>query len=244
MEPNFFEARSPFFDHPLLTAARTDSELDFILSELQLSAGARLLDVGCGFGRHSLALAHRGFAVTGIDPSSAMIHAARERASAAGVQIDYRQLRGEELVTDENFDAAICLFSTLGQITSAGENSSLISSVFAALKPGGHFVVEVPQRETATRELIPTEDIGGGDSNTHIVRKFNPADNTLSEIFTRQTPEGKQDFLLRYRLFSQAELATQLEEIGFIIQAVYGGYELAPLAANSAVMVFFAVKPQ
>lgn len=69
---NFFEDGSPFLAHPLLTAARTAAEVDFIAAELALAAGARLLDVGCGFGRHSIELARRGYAVTGIDPSASL----------------------------------------------------------------------------------------------------------------------------------------------------------------------------
>ena len=173
-----------------------------------------------------------------------MIEAGKARAAASGVQVDYRQQRAEAFVTDEDFDAAICLFTTLGQITPAGENSSLISRVFAALKPDGQFVVEVPQRETAVRNLIPAEKIGNGDRPTYISRQFDPADNTLSEFFSRQTPEGVQEFMLRYRLFSLAELSGRLVEAGFAIQAVYANYEPTPLTADSAVMVFFAVKPQ
>ncbi len=243
MEPNFFAARSPYFDHPLLTADRTARELDFILSELPLTADSRLLDVGCGFGRHSVALAQRGYNVTGIDPSTAMIDAAKARAAEAGVEVDFRAVGAEAFEADEVFDAAICLFSTLGQITPAGENSGLISRVFAALKPGGHLVIEVPQREPAVRQLKSTEIITGKNHATHINRQFNPADHTVTETFSRSAPAGAEIFLLRYRLFSQAELADCLTAAGFSIQAAYSGYEHAALTTDSTGMVVFADKP-
>jgi len=66
MEANFFEPGSPFLKHPLLTPERTAAEIDFILSVLPLEAGDRILDIGCGFGRHSHELARRGFDVLGI----------------------------------------------------------------------------------------------------------------------------------------------------------------------------------
>ena len=78
--PNFFSPGSPYLDHPLLTPERTAAEIDFVLAQTALPPGARLLDVGCGPGRHSLELARRGYQVMGIDPSGAMIAAAKRTA--------------------------------------------------------------------------------------------------------------------------------------------------------------------
>ncbi len=244
MEPNFFEAQSPYFDHPLLTPARTSREVEFLLSELQLDPGARMLDVGCGFGRHSIALAQRGFAVTGIDSSKAMIQDAEMRAAEAGVQVDFRQVRAEELTADQEFEAALCLFSTLGQISRCGENSGLIPRIFAALKPGGQFVLEVSQREVAVSKLKEKEIVEGADRTTTITRVFDPSDRTVTETFTITRPAGSQVFLLRYRLFSQADIAVLLAQAGFVIRAAYGDYAHSPLTTANAVMVFFATKPR
>ena len=63
METNFFEHGSPYLQHPLLTPERTAEEVDFILSILPVEPGDKFLDIGCGFGRHSLELALRGFSV-------------------------------------------------------------------------------------------------------------------------------------------------------------------------------------
>ena len=87
--PNFFDAGSPFLKHPLLTAERTAQEIDFIEEYLTVSPGACILDVGCGFGRHSIELARRDFDVTGIDPSAAMIAVAQERSRETAVSVSY-----------------------------------------------------------------------------------------------------------------------------------------------------------
>ncbi|VAW34300.1 hypothetical protein MNBD_CHLOROFLEXI01-407, partial [hydrothermal vent metagenome] len=89
MNNNFFTEGSPFLNHPLLTAVRTAQEVDFIEDQFKLPTGAHILDVGCGFGRHSIELARRGFAVTGIDPAAAMIAAAQKRAAETAVSIDF-----------------------------------------------------------------------------------------------------------------------------------------------------------
>lgn len=240
--PNFFSQGSPFLNHPLLTAERTARELDFVLSQLGLSPGARILDVGCGAGRHSIELARRGYRVVGIDPAPAMIEAARARAGAAGISPDFRQVSGESFVAEREFDATLCLFTTLGQISDGGDNSRLVERVYDALRPGGTFVVEVPQRDPTVRNLKPTERFGGKERYTLVTRRFDPDRNSVTEVFQVVSPEETQRYVLRYRLFSRDELAGLLRGAGFLLLASYGDYEGAPLGPDSSVMLLIARK--
>ena len=123
-KPNFFSTGSPFLSHPLLTSERSAAEVDFVLDHTKLTSDEIILDVGCGFGRHSIELAQRGYRSVGIDPSKAMIKAAQERAVNAGVQTKFIQVKGEDFSSAGKFDAAICLFTTLGQINSETEKIS------------------------------------------------------------------------------------------------------------------------
>ncbi|MCI0394551.1 MAG: class I SAM-dependent methyltransferase [Chloroflexi bacterium] len=234
---NFFSEGSPFLHHPLLTPERTAAEVEFAMSCLALSPGARLLDVGCGFGRHSIELARRGYQVVGIDPSAAMIASARERAAAAGVAVHFVRAGGESFTAGRPFDAAICLFTTLGQITESGENSGLVANVFAALRPGARFLVEVPQREAAVAGLKAAEQFGQGERYTAVTRHFDPAGNSVTERFAVVSPEETRHYLLRYRLYTWPELANLLEAAGFTLLAGYGGYDGRPLASESPIML-------
>lgn len=239
---NFFDDGSPFLSHPLLTAERTGLEIDFIESMMNLPAGARLLDVGCGFGRHSVELAKRGYDVVGIDPALAMIAAARKRAQETAVFPQFHQARAETFVTEESFNAAICLFTTLGQISIHGENSKLLQRVHDVLLPGGWFVVEVPQRKTAVRQLKANEQFGAGKRYTAVTRQYDPASQTVTEYFQRVAPEATQNYTLRYRLYSQLELAALMQQAGFTVQAAYGNYEGAPLTAEHSMMLMVGRK--
>ncbi|HID52530.1 MAG TPA: class I SAM-dependent methyltransferase [Anaerolineae bacterium] len=239
---NFFEAGSPFLNHPLLTAERTAVETNFIEAQLHLPAGARILDVGCGFGRHSIELARRGYVVTGIDPAAAMIAAAQEQAREANVAVDFRQTRGEDFTTDILYDAAICLFTSLGQMGPDGDNSSLVQRVYEALKPGGLFMVELPQRDTAVTQLRPSDKFGDGEQYTAVTRQYNPADQTITETFRLIAPEETRTYTLHYRLYSRAALETLLTQSGFTIQAAYSDYTGAPLADDAATMILIGGK--
>lgn len=240
---NFFSHGSPYLQHPLLTPERTGREIDFLLSELDLAPGARVLDVGCGFGRHSIELSRRGYRVVGIDPAPAMIEAARAGAEAAGVMPEFYQMSGESFVSDEEFDAAICLFTTLGQTSGEGDNSRLVERVCDALRPGGGFVVEVPQRDPTVKTLKPTDRFEGPEHYTQVTRRFDAEDNSVTEIFEVVSPEATQRYVLRYRLYSQGELVDLLQRARFTLLATFSDYEGTPLNPESPVMIGVARKP-
>ncbi len=240
--PNFFDEGSPFLRHPLLTAERTARETDFIEKHLALVPGARVLDVGCGFGRHSIELARKGYEVTGIDPSLTLLVEARKRAAEQGLTVDFCLQWGEDFSTTELFDAAICLFTSLGQTSVRGENDALVERVFSVLKIGGYFLVEVPQRATAVRNLKTSEKFVAGDQVTTVGRVYNENSHTLIEEF--HVVDGSQEkmYHLKVKLYDREELETILRQAGFTMAQAYGDYEGSALTANHDMMLLLARK--
>ena len=113
----------------------TAHEIDFVVSALGLRAGDRVLDVGCGPGRHAHELARRGLAVHGIDISQRFIELATQGAPSGAT---FERLDARSLPFHDEFDAAICLCQgAFGLMTVAGENQSVLTGIAQALKPGG-----------------------------------------------------------------------------------------------------------
>jgi SAM-dependent methyltransferase len=113
----------------------TVHEVDHIVVALDLKPGERILDVGCGTGRHSLELARRGFDVHGIDISERFIEIARGVADplATFERVDARMMEFES-----NFDAVICLCQgAFGMMTADGEDDAVVAGIARALQPGG-----------------------------------------------------------------------------------------------------------
>jgi D-alanine-D-alanine ligase len=244
LPPNFFGENSPFLNHPLLTPERTAVEVDFIIDKLNLAPGVRLLDVGCGFGRHSLELARRGFEVVGIDPSPFMIAAANQRAGDVfpASRLAFRCEKGETFTAERPFDAAIALFTTLGQISDSGDNEGLVARVYEALVPGGRFLVEVPQRAAAVAGLKAADRFGSGDQYTDVTRQYDLHSHIWTEAFEVVNGTTSQAFLLRYRLYSWPELRELLTKVGFGELRNYGGYDGRPRTDESPIMLVSAVK--
>lgn len=239
---NFFSTGSPYLNHPLLTPERTAKEIDFVLKHADLDRGASILDVGCGFGRHSIELALRGYQVVGIDPSDAMISVANERATEVRGKPKFVLARGEEFTSRDKFDAAICLFTTLGQIDEIGENSNLVDRVENVLHPGGIFIIEVPNHIWVTENLQTSERFGDIDNYTIITRQYDQVEKIVTEKFELVLPEGIKDYLLRYRLFSQKELGRLLRKANFDIKAIFGDYDGHPFTYYSSTIIIVAQK--
>jgi len=135
----FFDAHAPIYDENEFTK-NTVREVDFLLEELELPSGASILDVGCGTGRHSVELARRGYAVTGLDLSAEMLAKAEEAAKASGVQVEWVHANAARFSFPKQFDGAICLcegaFGLLGaEDDPIAQPSAILSNICRSLKP-------------------------------------------------------------------------------------------------------------
>lgn len=96
------------YDQESFTAG-TAGECDFIEREIQGDKRRRVLDIGCGTGRHAVELASRGYEVVGIDLSESLLRRAREKAAERNVRVDFRQADARDLTFDREFDLVIML---------------------------------------------------------------------------------------------------------------------------------------
>ena len=238
---NFFDDNSPYLHHPLLTEERSAREVDFLISQLLLTSSARILDVGCAFGRHSVELARRGLGVVGIDPSAAMINAARQRAMKANCIVQFQQDGGESFQSGLPFDAAICLFTTLGQIRDKEPNDGLVANVYNLLSPGGYFCVEVPQRDVAVDQMRANERFGTDEAYTLVTRQYDVAARTMTESFDVNMGT-RREFQLCYYLYSEEELRSLLADVGLSVVSSFADATGAPLTVESATMLFICRK--
>jgi len=117
----------------------TVQEVDHVIDALGLSAGQRVLDVGCGTGRHAHELARRGVVVHGVDISERFVAIARQSAPV-GATFECSDAR--ELGFSNEFDAVICLCQgAFGMMTAEGEDAAVIAGMGAALRPGGRLAL-------------------------------------------------------------------------------------------------------
>ena len=147
----------------------TDQEIGFLVAELALTPGMRVLDVGCGPGRHSLALAGLGVSVHGIDISQTFVDLATEAAAKSGVAAlaTFERRDARDLAGVGVFDAVICLCQgAFGLMTASGHDLAVLQGMAGALRPGGRLALSAFSSYFAVRYHEAAEfDADGGVSH-------------------------------------------------------------------------------
>jgi glycine/sarcosine N-methyltransferase len=160
--PFFFASTAPAYALYVPWETRLAREIPFLERSFRGRGVRRILDAACGPGRHAVALAKRGFAVTGLDASAEMLLAAREHARAENVPVelvDFVEGTVEDLPPRlrGSFDGLLCLGNSLAALASLASVPLAVASFARALEPGGIAVTQtIDLSVVAPGEVTPS----------------------------------------------------------------------------------------
>jgi SAM-dependent methyltransferase len=217
-----------------------EDEAAFYLEVLDLPAASRILDVGCGTGRHAVEMAKRGYAVTGLDFSAGMLAEAKKRALEAGVSVEWIHADATEYVLPTRADGAICMLEAavglLGSADDAEEHdSAVLRNVSQSLEAGAPFLLGASNALKIVR-MLAQADVDGGS--------FDPVSMVNRGSATWTTPEGaKKEVTVRFRNYTVPELSRLLQQAGFSVEHVWGGtYGRRPIQLDEYMITVAARK--
>jgi SAM-dependent methyltransferase len=210
---------------PFLTPQATQAEAEFVADAMGLTPGAQVLDVGCGYGRHAMELAARGFHVVGLDLSTALLLRGGEEAQRRGLQINFVRGDMRELDFDAQFDGAYCLFSTFGYFDDE-TNKRTVANVARALKPGGRVMLEILNRDYVIADL-PTRVWWEGDGCVVLEEvELNYFSSRIQVNRSVVFDDGRQlEQEISIRAYSLHEVGKLMHAAGFRVLEVSGGYQ-------------------
>jgi SAM-dependent methyltransferase len=228
-----------------LTDERTQREVDGVLECLRPLAGARILDLCCGQGRHSVALAQRAFDVTGYDLSARLLGVARHAAEEARLQVAWVRGDMRELPFREEFDAVVNLFTAFGYFDTQQEDQLVLEGAARALRPGGAFLIDFIHRDGILRAWQPASVFELSDGA--LVAERRRFDLRSSRLWTEATliePDGKREtYGYGTRMYTATELSRMLEHAGLAVVAAWGGLDCSDLSLESRRVVLLGRKP-
>jgi len=211
------------FGRPYLTAyahrddASAEREAEFIASLLALTPGARLLDAGCGSGRHARAFALRGARVAGLDLSEDLLAAARRDDGVGYVRGDVRRLP----FRDGAFAHAVSLFTAFGYFDEKGDRAHL-TELRRVLASGGTFAIDFLNPPHVVGSLVPESSHTAGGLEIRERRRIREG-RVEKDVEIRETATGATHrWTESVRLYDRAHLETLLSGAGFRVTAVRG----------------------
>lgn len=204
----------------------TSGECDFIEQELHSDRFLKILDVGCGTGRHSIELARRGYRITGIDLSESMLKVARDKANSYNLDILFLKHDARDLPFNKDFDVAIMLCEGGFPLMETDEmNYAILKNVSKSLKERARFIF------TTLNGLFPLyhsvekfmEESSKGDNATYRNNTFDLMtfrDFNVTE-FTDDLG-NKRTLTCNERYYVPSEINWMLHSLGFQKTEIFG----------------------
>jgi SAM-dependent methyltransferase len=208
---------------PFMSADQTLREVEFIESSLGVKPGGQILDVGCGYGRHSIELVQRGLDVTGLDLSLPLLLRAADEAQKRAMSVNFVHADMRELAFDKQFDGACCMLTSFGYFDEE-TNLRVAEGIARALKPGGRLLLDLVNRDYVVGDL-PSRVWWEG--NGCVVLEEVDFNFHTSRIITHRSivfEDGRQvEQEISVRAYSLHEIGRLLRQAGFRVIDISGG---------------------
>ncbi len=220
-----FENYGQKYDNEPYTTG-TSGECDFIEEEIGHNKAVKILDIGCGTGRHSIELAKRGYNVTGVDLSGSMLKRAKEKASAEGVKVEFMEADARALRFSEEFDLVIMLCEGAFSLMETDEmNYGILGNAERSLRKGGKLIF------TTLNGLFPLfhsvkdfiDSAGDGGDTTMKSLTFDLITFREHSVVQVDDDSGeKKELECNERYYVPPEITWMLKSVGFNSIGIFG----------------------
>lgn len=220
-----------WFDSPLyekLYANRDEQEaaqlVELLEDTLPLEECSKILDLGCGRGRHAINLNQKGYQVTGIDLSEQAIATAKEKAEDLGLENIRFERRDMRNPLPETFDAIVNLFTTFGYFKTDEENASVLESVRKMLVPEGVFVLDYLNAHQVRKAYQPSDE-GEFHGIHYEIHRYLSNNSIIKEIEFSGEEIGRKEYAERVKLYDLSWFKKEMTKHNLEIDHIYGDYE-------------------
>jgi ubiquinone/menaquinone biosynthesis C-methylase UbiE len=239
-----------YFDHgyvreyePLFDLTEDRTQVARLIDLLGLPAGARILDLACGQGRHAHLLAESGFDVDGYDLSRDLLKLAKKRGTGTRLRYTRGDMRSLPFRWRRRFDAVVNLFTSFGFFADPADDAKVIRECARVLKPGGVMIWQGGSRDGVMTKFLPS-DWWEAKDGTIIVqdREFDPLSGFLtirSKWQGRRATEYREH---RIRLYTATRLAELMLDAGLVVETAWDSFSEEPLTRTSSEMLLVARK--
>jgi len=233
-------------DYPILQTfeeAWTVVQAASVETLLELPQRARILDLACGYGRHSRLWCESGHAAFGLDLSAPLLRLARQ-AEPRGrwIRGDVRRLP----FAPETFDAAVFMFISFGYFEESQEDLAALREAHTVLRPGGGIFLELKHPAYLRDHPPPDDTISIGEAQVAEMSRIVPGPEGERYQIRRELrlpARPPRRYLYSIRLYGPGEIQSLLEEAGFANVRLFGDYDGSPASPSRQRLIATARKP-
>ena len=238
-----------FFQGPFWAASRnaitpemTEEETDFLHAALSPPDNAALLDVPCGDGRLALSMAARGFQVTGVDRSDALLAKARKRAGTTGLDVKWLDKDMRALGRMGTFHGAWCMGNSFAYFDRQG-TADFLAGVSQALKPGSRFVLDTNMAaETVLVDFIERTWTQVDELLVLVEQEYQAGEGRLDTAYTVVQGGRRQTRKVSHWIFTVAEIRSLLQQAGLDTISLFSGVDQLPFELGCPRLILVAEK--
>jgi ubiquinone/menaquinone biosynthesis C-methylase UbiE len=230
---------------PLFSEADSRTEVAAMRELLALPVGARVLDVPCGWGRHTALFTEAGLAAFGADLSTDLLARAEPRVRprrARYAAADVRLLP----FADASFDAVVNVFTSLGLFLDDAEDVRALGEARRVLRPGGALLLESMHRDEVMAAYAERDRWALPDgTEIRVRRRFDPVTGISRERWRWRSGSGTEQGEKRHalRLRTATEIDGLLRAAGFGAIDYFGDWDGGPLERTSERLIAVARTP-
>jgi len=228
----------------ITSAQRTKKEVDFIEKILRLHQGARILDLACGVGRHSIELARRGNIVVGQDINSKFLKIAKKSAVQNKLAIKFVKADMRRVDFRNFFDSVLLLFNSFGYFSNFNDHQEVLNQVSSALKLGGKFVLDIDNVQRYENNVKKEYKFSLSKRlSVKLISEYDKKNKILNQERIRYRDDKKIQVLRSHiRLFSMPEIRVMLKRAGLNLTEVFADYDEAKPTKESKRIIIVASK--
>jgi len=241
-EDSFWETFRDYMFNPA-RLEQTRTEVDQLVALLGLGAGAHVLDLCCGIGRHSLEFARRGFRITGVDRTARYLDEARDVASRENLSIEFVQSDMRAFRRCEAFDGALSMFTSFGYFEDAADDVRVARNVCESLRSGAKLAIDLNGKEVVAARFRE-RDWNRCADGTIVIEERRVLDgwSKIESHWIQLRGTERREFTVVVRPYSGLELSRLLKEAGFREVATHGSLAATPYDHQAERLVAVAIK--
>ncbi len=226
----------------------TKKQVDFLIETLGLTGHERILDLACGFGRHSLELARRGYTVVGIDITKAYVEEATRQAEEERLAATFLHMDIRDVDFTREFDVVLNMGDgAIGYLENEAENLKIYDVIANALRPGGKHVMDIMSADYADTHF-PCNLWDAGEKGITLSRfewdkesqimLYGQKDFAYGELLEAPQFEAGDPI----RLYHLKEIEQIMKDRNMSVRQVFGKFDGTPGSENEIQMIVYSEK--